>query len=50
MTTKSMFYEMKESKHFTEILHQSLKKELIDYGQEVLRKNNSVSISSMFKF
>ena len=27
MTTKSMFYEMKESKHFTEILHQSLKKE-----------------------
>ena len=35
MTTKSMFYEMKESKHFTEILHQSLKKELIDYEKHI---------------
>ena len=30
-----MFYEMKESKHFTDILNQSLKKELIDYERHV---------------
>ena len=36
MTNKNMYHELKESKHFTDILNQSLKRELISYEKDLL--------------
>ena len=36
MTNKNMYHELKESKHFTDILNQSLKRELIAYEKDLL--------------